>query len=285
MSQAEAVTPRATKPPAHDGQRIAVLVPCFNEEASIAKVVADFRVHLPASAIYVYDNNSADRTFEIARAAGAIVRREPHRGKGYVVRRMFADVEADIYVLVDGDATYDAPSARALVQRLLDDGLDMVVACAHRLRRRRLSARPSCRQPGSLRLLSRACSAAPSPICSLATGCFPAALSNRFRRSRAGSRSRPSSPFMRSSSGCRWRRLRALISRGRWIPLEAAHLAGRPAHSGQSRGCTIGTAVDFFLRPGLRLAVVSVVLAVPLSSPIWRKGWCRACRPQFWPPG
>jgi glycosyltransferase involved in cell wall biosynthesis len=128
MSQAEAVTPRATKPPAHDGQRIAVLVPCFNEEASIAKVVADFRVHLPASAIYVYDNNSTDRTVELARAAGALVRREMHQGKGNVVRRMFSDVDADIYVLVDGDATYDAASACTMIERLLDDRLDMVVA-------------------------------------------------------------------------------------------------------------------------------------------------------------
>ncbi len=107
--------------------RVAVLIPCYNEESSVARVVGDFHKALPEAAIYVYDNNSADRTFEIARAAGAIVRREPHRGKGYVVRRMFADIEADVYVLVDGDATYDAPSARALVQRLLDDGLDMVV--------------------------------------------------------------------------------------------------------------------------------------------------------------
>jgi glycosyltransferase involved in cell wall biosynthesis len=107
--------------------RVAVLIPCYNEESSVAQVVADFRKVLPEAAIYVYDNNSADRTFEIARAAGAITRREPHRGKGYVVRRMFADIEAEVYVLVDGDATYDAPSAPAMVQRLIDDGLDMVV--------------------------------------------------------------------------------------------------------------------------------------------------------------
>src|SRR5215510_15693441 len=92
-------------------QRVAVLVPCFNEEAAIGKVVADFRAALPDAAIYVYDNNSADRTVEAAAKAGAIVRRETHQGKGRVVRRMFTDVDADIYVLVDGDATYDAPSA------------------------------------------------------------------------------------------------------------------------------------------------------------------------------
>src|SRR5712692_1679545 len=109
------------------GRRVAVLVPCFNEEAAIAKVVADFRAVLPEAAIYVYDNNSTDRTAEVARTTGALVRRELHQGKGNVVRRMFADVDADVYVLVDGDATYDAPSARAMIARLRDDRLDMVV--------------------------------------------------------------------------------------------------------------------------------------------------------------
>ncbi len=107
--------------------RIAVLVPCYNEEAAIAKVVADFRAVLPTATIYVYDNNSKDRTAVVARTAGAIVRRETHQGKGHVVRRMFADIEADIYVLVDGDATYDAPSARSLIAALLEGRLDMVV--------------------------------------------------------------------------------------------------------------------------------------------------------------
>lgn len=110
------------------GQRIAVLIPCFNEETTIAKVIADFRACLPAAAIYVYDNNSSDRTAAVARAAGAQVRREPRQGKGHVVRRMFADVEADIYVLVDGDATYDAPSAPAMVSELIEKRRDMVVA-------------------------------------------------------------------------------------------------------------------------------------------------------------
>jgi glycosyltransferase involved in cell wall biosynthesis len=105
---------------------IAVLVPCLNEEVAIPKVVADFRQALPDALIFVYDNGSTDRTCEVARAAGAIVRREPLRGKGNVVRRMFADIEADIYVLVDGDDTYDAASAPAMVQRLIDDSLDMV---------------------------------------------------------------------------------------------------------------------------------------------------------------
>jgi glycosyltransferase involved in cell wall biosynthesis len=107
---------------------IAVLVPCFNEEVAIAKVVKDFRAALPDAAIFVFDNNSTDNTVSAARAAGAEVYREKRQGKGYVVRRMFTDIEADIYVLVDGDATYDAPSASAMIERLLTDRLDMVVA-------------------------------------------------------------------------------------------------------------------------------------------------------------
>ena len=107
--------------------RIAVLVPCYNEEAAVATVVADFRKALPQATIYVYDNNSKDRTVAVAREAGAEVRSETHQGKGHVVRRMFADVDADIYVLVDGDATYDAPSAPAMIEKLLAEHLDMVV--------------------------------------------------------------------------------------------------------------------------------------------------------------
>src|SRR5918992_1437235 len=107
--------------------RIAVLVPCFNEEAAVATVVSDFRKALPTAQIFVYDNNSKDRTIEVARAAGAIVRSERRQGKGHVVRRMFADIDADIYVLVDGDATYDAPSAPRMIDALVNDHLDMVV--------------------------------------------------------------------------------------------------------------------------------------------------------------
>ncbi len=108
--------------------RIAILVPCYNEEAAIGKVVADFRAVLPDAGIYVYDNNSTDRTVEAATTAGAVVRRELHQGKGRVVRRMFTDIDADIYVLVDGDATYDAPSAPAMIACLVQDRLDMVCA-------------------------------------------------------------------------------------------------------------------------------------------------------------
>ena len=108
--------------------QIAVLIPCFNEAACIAEVVAGFRRVMPGAVIYVYDNNSADGTADTARAAGAIVRHEPRQGKGNVIRRMFADIEADVYVLVDGDGTYDAGSAPGLVDLLLEDELDMVNA-------------------------------------------------------------------------------------------------------------------------------------------------------------
>ncbi len=108
--------------------RIAVMIPCYNEQASIGAVVRDFRAALPDAAIHVYDNNSADRTAETARAAGALVRHEPMQGKGHVVCRMFSEVEADVYLLTDGDATYDAASAPALIARLVRDGLDMVCA-------------------------------------------------------------------------------------------------------------------------------------------------------------
>ncbi|MEI6984888.1 MAG: glycosyltransferase family 2 protein [Rhodospirillaceae bacterium] len=106
--------------------RVAVLVPCYNEETAIASVVGDFRRELPGAAIYVYDNNSLDRTVAVARTSGAVVRSEPLQGKGNVVRRMFADIEADIYVLVDGDDTYDAASAPAMIRLLIDGQLDMV---------------------------------------------------------------------------------------------------------------------------------------------------------------
>ncbi|HVO46572.1 MAG TPA: glycosyltransferase [Steroidobacteraceae bacterium] len=105
---------------------VAVLIPCYNEQAAIAAVVADFRRVLPDALIFVYDNNSRDRTREVAMAAGAIVRTEPLQGKGNVVRRMFADVEADVFVLVDGDGTYDAASAPLLINKLLTEALDMV---------------------------------------------------------------------------------------------------------------------------------------------------------------
>ncbi len=108
--------------------RVAVLVPCYNEEQTVAAVVRDFRRALPDAEIYVYDNASDDRTGEIAREAGAIVRVERLRGKGNVVRRMFADVDADVYIMVDGDDTYDAAAAPQLIERLLSEGFDLVNA-------------------------------------------------------------------------------------------------------------------------------------------------------------
>lgn len=105
---------------------VAVLLPCYNEEVTIGKVVRDFKASLPDATIYVYDNNSTDRTAEIAEAEGAIVRREPRQGKGNVIRAMFEDIDADVYVMADGDDTYPADAAPAMVAKVLD-GYDMVI--------------------------------------------------------------------------------------------------------------------------------------------------------------
>jgi glycosyltransferase involved in cell wall biosynthesis len=110
-----------------DQPRIAVLLPCYNEEAAIGPTVAGFRAALPSATIYVYDNNSRDRTVEVAASAGAIVRTERQQGKGHVVRRMFADIDADVYVMADGDLTYDPVAAPAMAAMLLAEQLDMVV--------------------------------------------------------------------------------------------------------------------------------------------------------------
>src|ERR1700734_3298996 len=126
MAQALAEFAKSEFPQSQPAQpRIAILVPCFNEEAAVGNVVADFRKVLPSAEIFVYDNNSSDRTAAAALEAGAAVRSERRQGKGHVVRRMFADVDADIYVLVDGDATYDAASAPRMIDRLLSERLDM----------------------------------------------------------------------------------------------------------------------------------------------------------------
>jgi glycosyltransferase involved in cell wall biosynthesis len=111
----------------YPSRRIAVLIPCFNEELAIGQVVQDFAAALPEAEIYVYDNNSRDKTAAVAASHGALVRREERQGKGNVVRRMFADIEADAYVLVDGDATYAAGSARQMVETMFAQNLDMVV--------------------------------------------------------------------------------------------------------------------------------------------------------------
>lgn len=127
--------------------KVAVLIPCYNEELAVAKVVHDFRAALPEATIYVYDNNSKDKTIAVAREAGAIVRSETLQGKGNVVRRMFADVEADIYVMIDGDATYHAPSAPGMIRRLIDENLDMVVGT--RLRTEEAGAFPAGHEFGN----------------------------------------------------------------------------------------------------------------------------------------
>lgn len=107
--------------------RVAVVVPCLDEAAAVGKVVDDLRAALPDAVVYVYDNASTDATADVARAHGAVVRSEPRPGKGNVIRRAFADVEAEVYVLIDGDDTYDASAAGDLVRLLLDEGLDHVV--------------------------------------------------------------------------------------------------------------------------------------------------------------
>jgi len=109
--------------------KVAVLIPCYNEATPISAVVADFRAALPDADIYVYDNNSTDDTAAVARAAGAIVRVETQQGKGNVVRRMFADIDADVYVMVDGDNTYEAMAAPGLIAKMTDETLDMVSGC------------------------------------------------------------------------------------------------------------------------------------------------------------
>lgn len=109
-----------------EGLSIAVLLPCYNEEVTIGKVVRDFKAALPGATVYVYDNNSTDRTAEIAAAEGAIVRREPRQGKGNVIRAMFEDIDADVYVMADGDDTYPADAAPAMVAKVLE-GYDMVI--------------------------------------------------------------------------------------------------------------------------------------------------------------
>lgn len=106
---------------------IAVLIPCYNEEAGIADVVNAFKKYIPTATIYVYDNNSTDKTIARAQNAGAVVRCESRQGKGNVVRRMFADIEADLYIMIDGDGTYDASAAPMLIQQLLENNLDMVI--------------------------------------------------------------------------------------------------------------------------------------------------------------
>ena len=148
---------------------IAVLVPCYNEAESIATVIRDFRQALPGARIYVYDNNSTDGTCEAARRAGGVVRQEPRQGKGHVVRRMFSDIEADVYVLVDGDATYHAPAASSMIDKLLRENLDMVVGC--RVEQAAEAYRSGRRSAKSIRPTARAAPARSASSIPGATGC------------------------------------------------------------------------------------------------------------------
>ena len=159
--------------------KIAVLVPCYNEEAAIAKVVVDFRRALPGAVIYVYDNNSRDQTCARASAAGAVVRGEPRQGKGNVVRRMFADIEADLYVMVDGDDTYDAAAAPAMIAQTVAEGADLLTA-------RRVHTQQAAYRPGHVlgnRLLTGLTALlfnVHMPDMLSAIACFPAASSRPF---------------------------------------------------------------------------------------------------------
>ena len=181
---------------------IAVLVPCYNEQAAIGKVIADFRAALPEARIYVYDNNSTDRTVEVAEKAGATVRREQRQGKGRVVRRMFTDVDADIYVMVDGDATYDAPSARGMIEKLVRDRLDMV--CAVRVDQEAAAYRLGHRA-GNRLLTGFVAHVFGQSFTDMLSGyrVFTRRFVKSFRPCRAASRSKPNSPSTRSNSNCR----------------------------------------------------------------------------------
>lgn len=125
-AQLRASVSTGTKP-ASDATRVAVIIPCFNEAQTIAQVVTDFRAHLPQADIFVFDNNSSDGTSDVARQAGANVYFEPMSGKGNVVRRMFAEIDSDVYLMVDGDGTYEAAAAPKLVAMIVDDHLDMAI--------------------------------------------------------------------------------------------------------------------------------------------------------------
>ncbi len=141
---------------------IAILIPCYNEEAGIADVINAFKKHIPTAIIYVYDNNSTDQTITRAQNVGAVVRSESRQGKGNVVRRMFADIEADLYIMIDGDGTYDASAAPALVQQLLDNNLDMVIGTR---KEESETAHRAGQSIGNLTALCRPCPAKASVEC------------------------------------------------------------------------------------------------------------------------
>ena len=176
--------------------RIAVLIPCYNEEVAIADTVAGFRKALPEATVYVYDNNSKDKTMERAREAGAVVREENLQGKGNVVRRMFSDIDADVYLMTDGDTTYDPGSAaRKMIDLLIDKNLDMVCRQAHLTSDKGRPTGPAT--SSGTRMLTgvsgAACSARGSPIFCRAIARSRDGSRSRSRHCRRASRSRPSS--------------------------------------------------------------------------------------------
>ena len=260
-----------------------MLVPCFNEEIAIAKVVADFRAALPHATIYVYDNNSTDRTVEVARAAGAVVRREPHQGKGHVVRRMFADVDADIYVLVDGDATYDAPSAR-VDDRPADRRAGSTWWSAARVDQEdgRLSARTSHRQPPADGICRATCSAA----------AFTDMLSGYRVFSRRFVKSFPvlsrgfeiETELTVHALGARAAGRRSFDA----VLFAAGRLASRSSSTWRDGLRILATIVKlyrserplaFFTGIAIALSVVAVGLAIPVFVTYFEEGSCRGCRP------
>ena len=188
-----------------DGARVAVLLPCYNEAAAIGQTVRDFRAALPDATVYVFDNNSTDNTAALARAAGAEVHLEPQQGKGRVVRRMFADVDADVYVMADGDATYEAAAAPRLIARLRDERLDMVVGA------RRSQVEAAYRRGHVLGnrlltgLLARLFGRSFDDILS-GYRVFSRRFVKSFRCCRRVSRSRRRCPSTRWRCGCRWPR-------------------------------------------------------------------------------
>ena len=269
-----------------DSLRIAVILPCYNEEAAIAETVAGFRAALPDATIYVYDNNSSDRTVEIARAAGAVVRTERQQGKGHVVRRMFADVDADIYVMADGDLTYDPKAAPEMVRMLVDEQLDMVVGT------RQHEAAEAYR--GGHVIGNRL-------FTGLLAGLFGRSFtdifsgyrvfSRRFVKSfpvlsrRLRDRDRDQRPCAGASDAGR-RAGHGLWRSARRLGVEAIDLSRRLADPEDDRHALSDRAAGAVLRRAWRAADAGrghprrAAGASPISTP----DWCRASRPRSWSP-
>ena len=267
--------------------RIAVLVPCYNEEVAIPRVVQAFRAALPEAAIYVYDNNSKDRTVEVARAAGAVVRTESLQGKGHVVRRMFADIEADIYVLVDGDDTYEAAAAPRMVAKLVEERLDMVTGI--RVSEIQEAYRPGHRF-GNLMLTGMVRTIFGNRITDMLSGYR--VFSRRFVKS-----------FPALAAGFETETEFTVHALELMLPVgeietaykdrpvgsvsQAAHLLRRLAHpQGDHRPGEAGEAAALLLlRSPRRCCWSALASARRWSGNSWRPAWCRGCRPRCWPWG